>query len=147
MNAWNAVGKIPVAGHTDLLLWDLGGQSGLRVIWDKYFADAHAIIFVIDAADKKRFDEATKELDSVLSHRDLVDAPLLVLANKCDLHDALGAVEIAKLLDNTQNAHNRKIHVQSTSALKGKGVDDGIRWLLGTLPNSARAKALALRTP
>ena len=33
-----------------LLLWDLGGQAGLRSIWDKYFADSHGLIFVVDAA-------------------------------------------------------------------------------------------------
>ena len=42
-------------GHLDafgvqLLVWDLGGQAGLRSIWDKYFADSHGLVFVVDAA-------------------------------------------------------------------------------------------------
>ena len=34
----------------ELLVWDLGGQAGLRSIWDKYFADSHGLIFVVDTA-------------------------------------------------------------------------------------------------
>ena len=30
----------------------------MRSIWEKYFADAHGMIYVIDAADKSRVEEA-----------------------------------------------------------------------------------------
>lgn len=30
----------------------------MRSIWDKYYADAHGVIFVVDAADVARFEEA-----------------------------------------------------------------------------------------
>lgn len=77
-----AVGKLDIEGCF-VLLWDLGGQvrddvmnggrriksQGLwcifaseqvrmRSIWDKYYADAHGVIFVVDAADVARFEEA-----------------------------------------------------------------------------------------
>lgn len=46
-------------GHLDinknqLLLWDLGGQAGLRSIWDKYYADTHGVIFVVDSTAESR---------------------------------------------------------------------------------------------
>ena len=36
------------------MFWDLGGQTGLRSIWDKYYADSHAIIYVVDASCPER---------------------------------------------------------------------------------------------
>lgn len=47
------VGRVE-AHHAQLLFWDLGGQAGLRSIWDKYFADSHALIFVVDSTRPAR---------------------------------------------------------------------------------------------
>lgn len=47
------VGRVE-AHHAQLLFWDLGGQTGLRSIWDKYFADSHALIFVVDSTRPAR---------------------------------------------------------------------------------------------
>jgi ADP-ribosylation factor related protein 1 len=55
------VAKLHVEG-AKLLLWDLGGQSGLRVIWEKYYSEAHALIYLIDAADSSRIHESHQEL-------------------------------------------------------------------------------------
>jgi len=33
-----------------LIFWDLGGQAGLRSIWDKYYAESNALIYLIDAS-------------------------------------------------------------------------------------------------
>ena len=39
--------------HNNLKLqvWDLGGQENLRAAWDAYYANTHAVIFVLDSAD------------------------------------------------------------------------------------------------
>ena len=42
------------AFRVQLMIWDLGGQTGLRSIWDKYYADSHALVFVVDAAAPQR---------------------------------------------------------------------------------------------
>ncbi len=34
------VGRIEAHTH-NLVFWDLGGQSGLRSIWEKYYSEAH----------------------------------------------------------------------------------------------------------
>ena len=38
------------AHQAPLILWDLGGQAGLRSIWDKYYAESHAILYVVDSS-------------------------------------------------------------------------------------------------
>lgn len=47
------VGKLE-AMKSALMFWDLGGQTGLRSIWDKYYSDSHAIIYVVDASSPHR---------------------------------------------------------------------------------------------
>lgn len=45
-------------GSIPLTLFDVGGGKGIRGIWDSYYADVHAAVFVVDAADSSRFSEA-----------------------------------------------------------------------------------------
>jgi len=33
------------------------GQRDIRSIWPKYYADCHAVVFVIDSTDKERIEE------------------------------------------------------------------------------------------
>lgn len=49
-----------------LVFWDLGGQAGLRSIWDKYYGESHALLFVVDATDRARLEEAKACLDRTL---------------------------------------------------------------------------------
>lgn len=52
-----------------LVFWDLGGQAGLRSIWEKYYGDAHAVLYVVDATDRGRLEEAKACLDRALGAR------------------------------------------------------------------------------
>ena len=49
------VGRLDIKNN-QLLFWDLGGQPGLRSIWDKYYADSHGFIFVVDSTSPSRYD-------------------------------------------------------------------------------------------
>lgn len=40
-----------------LNFWDLGGQHDLQSLWDKYYQECHAVIYVIDSNDRERMDE------------------------------------------------------------------------------------------
>lgn len=59
------IGRIE-ATNTKLVFWDLGGQLGLRSIWEKYYEEAHAAVFVIDAACLSRFEDSKSALEKVL---------------------------------------------------------------------------------
>ncbi|RVW91446.1 ADP-ribosylation factor-related protein 1 [Vitis vinifera] len=54
----------------------------LRSIWEKYYEEAHAVVFVIDASCPSRFEDSKSALEKVIRHEDLQGAPLLILANK-----------------------------------------------------------------
>jgi ADP-ribosylation factor family len=67
---------------SQLVFWDLGGQRGLRRIWEKYYAESHAVMCVVDAADPGRLEEVKVTLEQMLADEQLLGAPLLVAANK-----------------------------------------------------------------
>ena len=136
------IGRMQV-NRAKLILWDLGGQTSLRAIWEKYYAEAHGLIYVVDASDPDRFEESRAVLQQLLSHPDLTGIPLLVLANK---QDALGAVppqEIEAcfgLQQTVSSSQPRK--VLGVAALTGDGIQDSVAWMVESLRSSPRALAL-----
>ena len=92
------LGKMEISGNK-AIFWDLGGQQSLRSIWDHYFQEADAVLFVLDAADPSRFAEARAALQNVISHRELrPTVPLAVMANKQDVGEARAAAECGAAL-------------------------------------------------
>lgn len=106
------MGKITLPS-TILQFFDLGGQSGIRNIWPRYYDDCHAVVYIIDAADRERLNEGWEvfgklnsfichsdqinthlHADSVLSAPKILNVPLLLLANKQDAPDSLSVQEI-----------------------------------------------------
>lgn len=124
------IGKIDV-GSVRLNFWDLGGQEELQSLWDKYYAESHAVIYMVDSSDKERVKESKEAFDKMIASECLESVPLLMLANKQDLEGCLSVNEIKR--DFKDSAHmigRRDCHVMGVSALRGDGVNDGIQWLI-----------------
>ena len=51
------IGQIDIEGIR-LSFWDLGGQTELQSLWDKYYQESHAIIYVVDSHDRERMEES-----------------------------------------------------------------------------------------
>jgi ADP-ribosylation factor related protein 1 len=102
------IGRITVGETVKLVLafWDLGGQESLRKIWEEYYRESDALIFVVDATDRGRIEECKDTLgtcvsefsvlriESIISHQDTADIPVLMLANKQDMPNSLKVEEI-----------------------------------------------------
>lgn len=52
------IGKIDV-GKMRFNFWDLGGQEELQLLWDKYYAECHAVVYMIDSAETDRWTSMT----------------------------------------------------------------------------------------
>lgn len=52
------IGKVDQRNRVQLILWDVGGQSELQTLWDKYISECHAIVYIIDASNKERIEES-----------------------------------------------------------------------------------------
>ncbi|XP_053162303.1 ADP-ribosylation factor-like protein 3 isoform X1 [Hemicordylus capensis] len=111
-----------------LNVWDIGGQRKIRPYWRNYFENTDILIYVIDSADRKRFEETGQELAELLDEEKLSGVPVLLFANKQDLLTAAPASEIAEGL-NLHTIRDRIWQIQSCSALTGEGVQDGMNWV------------------
>ena len=38
--------------NIEFMVWDMGGQDAIRPLWRHYYANAQALIFVVDSADE-----------------------------------------------------------------------------------------------
>jgi GTPase SAR1 family protein len=54
---WLHVCRIRYKG-AQIIFWDLGGQSKMRSMWEKYYLEANAVLYVVDSADLGRLEEA-----------------------------------------------------------------------------------------
>merc|ERR1712118_160878 len=97
--------------------------------WENYYANTDGIIYMVDSADERRFDECAEELETLLKADQLLDVPVLVLANKSDLMGAKPAAEVMEALELTDNA-SRWVHVQGCSAKTGENLEAGLTLLI-----------------
>jgi ADP-ribosylation factor-like protein 3 len=112
-----------------LNVWDIGGQRKIRPYWRNYFDSTDILIYVIDSADRKRFEETGEELSQLLEDEKLQSVPLLVFANKQDLFSAAPATDISEGLK-LHEIRGRIWQIQPCSALSGEGVSDGMEWIV-----------------
>eukprot|EP00051_Salpingoeca_urceolata_P032754 m.17209 g.17209 ORF g.17209 m.17209 type:complete len:188 (-) comp5414_c0_seq1:31-594(-) len=115
-----------------LNVWDIGGQRKIRAFWGQYMTDTDVLIYVIDSADQKRFEETGEQLMDLLDEEKLEKVPVMIFANKQDLPTAARASEIATGL-NLHTIRDHAWHIQACSAVTGEGVKDGMEWVIKNL--------------
>ncbi|KAJ6540086.1 hypothetical protein B0H10DRAFT_1416747 [Mycena sp. CBHHK59/15] len=81
----------------------------MEEIWN-----GHAFVFALNAAAPERFSEAREEL--LRMHNEISqEHPLLVLANKMDLHEAVDLLAVSQALERLSKS-GRKIALKGVSA-------------------------------
>eukprot|EP00929_Paragymnodinium_shiwhaense_P062042 TRINITY_DN3097_c0_g3_i2.p1 TRINITY_DN3097_c0_g3~~TRINITY_DN3097_c0_g3_i2.p1 ORF type:complete len:194 (-),score=80.76 TRINITY_DN3097_c0_g3_i2:281-862(-) len=120
--------------------YDLGGHETARRIWKDYFATVDGIIFLVDAADRTRFQEAQEELQGLLSEQSLSTVPFVVLGNKIDIPVAASEDELRQALGlyahTTYGKENKKndsgvrpVELFMVSIVKRMGYAEAFQWL------------------
>lgn len=119
---------------------DLGGHMTARRVWKDYFPAVDAIVFIIDAFDRERFEESKNELDSLLSDDQVASAPILILGNKIDRPGAASEEDLMQYFNlhgqttgkgnvSEKELQRRPVELYMCSVLKRQGYGDGFRWL------------------
>lgn len=126
-------------GGMKFTTFDLGGHKQARRVWKTYFPAVDGIVFIIDVADGKRFNESKTELDNLLADEQLVSAPVLILGNKIDHPDAVGEDYIRQFFglygitsgrnSTAKDVNSRPVELFMSSVLKQQGYGEGFRWL------------------
>ena len=95
-------------GNITMTAWDLGGRGGMRTIWQMYYKTARAIIFVVDSNYRDGIEQAREELHRLINDPELKSKPLLILANKQDLPNAMTLDELRDKLALSELDENLK---------------------------------------
>ncbi|CAB1343822.1 unnamed protein product, partial [Coregonus sp. 'balchen'] len=99
--------ELTIAGMT-FTTFDLGGHTQARRIWKNYLPAINGIVYMVDAADHERLQEAKIELDALLTDETISNVP--------------GNVSLKEL-------NLRPMEIFMCSVLKRQGYGDGFRWL------------------
>ncbi|MBW0535308.1 hypothetical protein O181_075023 [Austropuccinia psidii MF-1] len=119
-------------------MWDLGGQTNLRTSWSAYYAQAKALIMVVDSTDRSRLNLAKEELHRVASDPLLTSQSgstppcLLIMANKQDVKGCMTPAQVSEGLALTE-LRDRQWQIMACSALTGKGLLEGMDWIANQL--------------
>lgn len=102
----------------------------MQSIWEKYYAECHAILFVVDATDEARVEDCKRTFDQVVCNEEVEGVPVLMVANKQDQSASLKVEQVKELFNPiAQKLGARDSTVLPVSALKGDGVKEAVEWL------------------
>merc|ERR1711907_398338 len=120
-------------------LFDLGGGKKIRDIWEQYYQDIHAAIFVVDASADESTQKETIEVFSTFSkHEAIVNKPMLVFSNKQDVDGAISSDDVLGLLG-VQNSDSLKCfesisvtpkNTPENEEFTDPRIEKGLEWLL-----------------
>lgn len=123
-------------GSYNFKVVDVSGQKGLRYQWWSYTTNPDAVIFVLDINETAERVEETKfefkKLQTRFEKGALSEVtPVLICANKIDLHEDPRMEVVQDMLELTADA--KKFKVLLTSAKTGEGIEEGFKWLVNKL--------------
>ena len=119
-------------GNVQFKIFDMGGHSLYRADWETYCGSGNVIIYVIDAADQESIDSSEQQIDDFTRNESLKHIPILIVANKQDLPEAMKADELISKI-RLQEIENRQIEFFTASAKKKMNVDVIMKWMVDNL--------------
>ena len=110
----------------EFLIFDVGGR--IRSLWNHYYENLSAIIFVIDSTDRARLWETRLELIKINEELKFQSIPALIFYNKQDLNNS---GEFSEVIDSTgiKEIMDLDVIVQKCSGKTGEGLYEGLEKL------------------
>ncbi len=142
------VENIPVNSSSTLVIWDLGSVDRIRPLWPHYVNDTiTCMIYVVDCYNKDTLQVSRDEFFSFVTTMENIvhDFPILIFANKQDIDTAVSAQYVHDFffgfteLDEIERTKResmflmRDVRIQPCCANNGRGILDGIEWLVSKI--------------
>jgi len=129
-NCEKVKGKVGKSKNINFTIWDVGGQDRVRPLWRTYAKGSEGIMFVIDSADHDTLEESKTELSQIFLNNEMNTLPILLVANKQDLPNALDIDYLNKylrgFLKNETGFNQREVIIKSTCAVTGDGLFEAL---------------------
>ena len=125
--------RIKLTKSTRLAIWDVGGGENIRPLWRTYMRQADGIVFVVDSTDRRRIEEIREELSLALNSCLKERVPVLIFANKQDLHYAMDPMDMIQQLELKNLKDKNPWVMQAASAKTGDGIKEGYVALIGMI--------------
>ena len=104
-------------------VWDVGGQKKIRQLWKHYYLNTDGLLYVIDSSDVERVREAAEELHGILEDDNMRNVPVVIIANKQDLPNAMTCTDLVQKLNLEKLSKSRnKWFIQNACASTGEGI-------------------------
>ncbi|KAK6183833.1 hypothetical protein SNE40_002393 [Patella caerulea] len=125
----NIVNIITGRRNSELTVRELGGS--MAPIWNKYYKDTSAIIFVIDVSNRFQIASACIQLLTMMSSSE-VNVPVAIVFNKIDMMTVMSSSEIETVLrlDEVVESATQKVSIFSVSAKTGKNLNNLLKWIV-----------------
>jgi GTPase SAR1 family protein len=114
-------------------LWiqEVGGS--MAEIWDQYYSDSDAIIYVIDSTNLSKIGDSCISLFNLVSNPKVKNIkPILIALNKTDISCTSSIDEVKYFLmieELISSVPNQSIEVIESSCVTGKGLDSIFNWM------------------
>lgn len=93
-------------------VWEIGGAENNRKYWSTFLQDTDLLIFMVDASNTNKLSLAVSTFKQLLGDSRIDTVPILVVANKQDIPDALLPHQVKEALDvESISPHKHKVEV------------------------------------
>lgn len=123
--------------NTEFKIWDAPGQVTFRKTWGRGMDAANMMVFVLDTADKKRFEEAKKVLQQVTNDLETRVTPLIFLYHKVDLPEAKANLGDAQKFFKSALVSDRKTYIFKTSVKEPETIAE-LKKTIGNIAQESR---------
>jgi ADP-ribosylation factor protein 6 len=121
----------------DFKIWDAPGQTSFRKIWGRGMDSANIMVFVLDTADKNRFQEAKQVLLQGINDLETRNVPLMFLFHKMDLAAAKENLKTAEAVFRPALMSDRKTYLLQTSVNLPESVEQ-VKKTIGQIVQESR---------
>ena len=111
------------------IVYDVSGAGRYRQMWDHFVGEVSGVVYVIDSTDKERLTVVKQTIHEFLKHPLLRKKPVVFLANKQDLPNALAKDQLKRLLALDAKYISSPFSVKHSKGTTGMGFNDALTFI------------------